>query len=505
MSATRPRWFLVAFSMLAVPSVALAQTSTGEVAETPREDAEPRPTRSPEATSAPAPSSPEPRPAPATSASEDRPWRAHEALGLPWLRFGLEHRSRFEHLENDFRTANPGNATGLFMRTLLSAELRLLPFVVGAELEDSRAWASDTTPFNTTLVNPLELLQGYAGLRGESVFAQGDAASLTAGRMTIDLGSRRLVARNEFRNTINAFTGLDLQWTSPAREFVRAFAVMPVVRLPSDPEELRDNSIEFDRENTDALFWAAFFQSRPLAAQITVEAYVLGLHERDSSIAPSSNRQLYTPGVRALRLLTPGEFDFQLEVMGQFGRSRASAAATDTADLDHLAFSLHASSGLRFDVPWAPRLVLQYDYASGDNSPDDGANNRFDPLFGARRFEFGGTGLYGAIARSNVSSPGVRFEVQPHRTVDAFAAYRLVWLASARDAWTPAAVRDPTGDSGRFVGQQVEARVRWHVLPRNLSFDVGGALLVRGAFATDAPGAKDATPIYVYTQLTGTI
>lgn len=74
-----------------------------------------------------------------TGASETRPWRAHQALGIPWLGFGLEHRVRFEHLENDFRTANPGNATGLFMRTLLSPELRFLPFVVGAEIQDSRA------------------------------------------------------------------------------------------------------------------------------------------------------------------------------------------------------------------------------------------------------------------------------------------------------------------------------------------------------------------------------
>jgi hypothetical protein len=391
------------------------------------------------------------------------------------------------------------------MRTLLSAELRFLPLVVGVELEDSRIWASGTTPLNTTLVDPLELLQGYVGLRGENVLARGDAASLTAGRMTLDLGSRRLVARNEFRNTINAFTGLDLQWTSPARDVLRAFAVMPIVRLPSDPKGLSDHRIELDRENVDALFWAAFFQSRPLAAQVTVEAYVLGLHERDSSIAPSSNRRLSTPGVRVLRPPTPGELDFQLEVMGQFGRSRASAAATDTTDLDHLAFSLHASSGFRFDVPWGPRLVLQYDHATGDSSPGNGANNRFDPLFGARRFEFGPTGLYGAIARSNVSSPGVRFEVQPYRTVDAFAAYRLVWLASARDAWTTAALRDPTGEAGSFVGQQVEARVRWNVLPRNLSFDLGGAVFVRGEFAKHAPNGKEAPPVYVYSQVTGTI
>lgn len=446
-----------------------------------------------------------PTPARPASAGEDRPWRAHEALGLSWLRFGLEHRSRFEHLENDFRTANPGNATGFSMRTLLSAELRFLPVVVGFELQDSRIWASDTTPMNTTLTNPLEPLQAYVGLRAEGLFARGDSASLTAGRMTIDLGSRRLVARNDFRNTINGFTGLELRWTSPARDVVRAFAVMPVVRLPSDAGGLRNNRIEIDRENTDALLWAAFFQSRPLGPRIALEVYLIGLHERDGDATPSPNRHLYTPGFRALRPPAPGQLDFQLEVMGQFGWSRASAAATDTTDLDHLAFALHASTGFQFNVSWAPRLVLLYDYASGDRSPTDGSNNRFDPLFAARRFEFGPTGLYGAIARSNVSAPGLRFEVQPHRAVDAFAAYRLVGLASATDAWTTAALRDPSGNAGSLVGQQVEARVRWHVFPRNLVIDVGGALFVRGDFARNAPGGEAPPSVYVYSQVTGTI
>ncbi len=440
-----------------------------------------------------------------TEQTGQQPWRAHAAIELPELRFGLEHRIRFEHLENDFRTANLGNASGFSTRILLSPEFRFRPVVVGAEFQDSRLLASHTTPLNTTLVNPLELLQGYVGLRGKDVLVGGDTSSLTAGRMTIDVGSRRLVARNEFRNTINAFTGLELTWESPARDLVRAMAVMPVLRLPSDFQALRGNRVEVDRENTDALFWAAFFKSRPLAAQVTVETYVFGLHERDGRVSPGSNRQLFTPGVRLMRPPARGAVDFQLEVMTQFGRSRASIAAEDTTDLEHRAFSLHASSGYHFDVPWMPRLVLQYDYASGDGSPTDEVNHRFDPLFGARRFEFGPTGLYGAIARSNLNSPGVRLEVQPHRAVDAFAAYRLVWLASARDVWPTAGLRDVSGSTGRFVGQQAEARVRCQVLPGNLSFDLGSAVLVRGAFAENAPGGSSPSSVYVYTQVTGTI
>ena len=81
----------------------------------------------------------------------------------------------------------------------------------------------------------------------------------------------------------------------------------------------------------------------------------------------------------------------------------------------------------------------------------------------------------------------------------------MYWLASSRDAWTTAGLRNPTGDSGRFIGQQPEFRVRWHILPKNLSLDVGAAYLVRGRFAKSAPDGQDDASTYLYAQITGTI
>ncbi len=436
----------------------------------------------------------------------DPPWRLHEALGAAkGLRFGLDHRSRFEHLRGDFRSTAKGDATALSMRTLLQAEITSEPLVFGAELEDSRAFASGTTPLNNTIVNPLELLQAYGGLRRSDVLARGDRVGLTLGRFTIDLGSRRLVARNDFRNTINGFTGVDLRWTSPGRHVVRVLAVMPVTRLPSDAAALEDNRVVVDKENTDALLWGVFFASSELPARIQVETYTLGLLERDGTEAPSSNRRLVTPGVRVFRTQRPGAIDFQIESMLQLGISRATTAAADTIDLTHRAFSTHCSAGYRFATSWTPRVALQHDYASGDGDPGDKVNGRFDLLFGARRFELGPTGFYGAFARSNVASPGLRVEATPHRKLDAFVAYRLFWLASARDAWTTAGVRDPRGSSGDLVGRQLEGRLRWHLVPGNLSFEAGAAHLFPGAFLDGAPDSRRSPATFVYTQMTATL
>jgi hypothetical protein len=119
-------------------------------------------------------------------------------------------------------------------------------------------------------------------------------------------------------------------------------------------------------------------------------------------------------------------------------------------------------------------------------------------LFGARRLDFGPTGIYGPFARSNINSPGLRVGIAPHRTFEAFTAYRLFWLASATDSWGPAGVRDATGSSGRFVGEHVEVMGRWTPIP-NFVLEVGAAYLRAGEFARTA-GTHDAA--YVYTQTT---
>lgn len=450
------------------------------------------------------------------SAEEPKPFRVAEAVGsVPTFDFGLEHRARFEHLADDFRSTSTGNASGLFLRTLLQAELRLSPVVVGAELQDSRGYVFDGTPVNTGTTNPLELLRAYIGLRLHDALRDGDTLSATLGRITIDLqrvpmppspaerATRRLLARNEFRNTINGFNGLDVHWLSPDAHFVRFLAVFPVGRLPSEPEELEQNTIELDRENTHTVVWSAFYSSPPFLSDAHVEGYVIGLHEADAGDVETANRRFLTPGARFYRAPKPGEVDFQLEAMLQVGTSRASNKPEDTTDLHHLAFSGAAALGYQIAHAWRPRLVALYDFASGDEDPSDDRNQRFDTLFGARRFDFGPTGLYGALARSNLHSPGVRFEAAPHRMLDGFVAYRWNWLASDTDAWTPAQLRDPAGASGSFIGSQIEGRLRASPFPRNLSFETGAAYFLRGDFARDVEGGRSTPATFVYGQLTG--
>ena len=394
-----------------------------------------------------------------------------------------------------------GDDRALSFRTRLLAEFRFDPIAVGVELSDSRMLlAGDRSERNTSLVNPLDVLQGYVSATLPNFISEGDVVRARLGRQTMDFGSRRLVARNRFRNTANTFTGLSVEWITQGSRFLRAFVTVPVERRINSPEE---SEIRFDLERMESVFWGASFGRRFSPGSLGSELNLFGIHERDSEGFFTSNRNFLTSGLRIYRNPRLGMFDFEIEALVQVGSSRLTFLPEDSTDLRHRAFFAHVSAGYTIASVWSPRIVVQYDYASGDADPTDGKNGRFDTLFGARRFEYGPTGLYGAFARSNFQSPGVRVEAQPHVKVEALLGYRAGWLAQARDRWMSTLLWDETGSSGTFLGHQLEGRLRWHAVERHITLETGFAFLALGEFPKNVPnGNPDAgDPVYLYLQI----
>jgi hypothetical protein len=438
---------------------------------------------------------------PAGSAPD--PWRLDDVLGLPErLSITGDFRIRYEYLWNQFRAGSPGNDQILPLRTRLRARLRLFDWLVlGAEFQDSRAYlADDDTPVGTGLVNAAALLRAY--LEAEFTGPLGGHNLVQLGRVTMDVGSRRLVARNGFRNTSNAFLGLDWRWRNEDGRRLRVFFTLPVKRLPDDRDALVDNEVEFDETSADFQFAGLFFADTLPWGDLG-ELYLFGANEdrsfddSDGDVLP--RRRLLTPGFRLLREPKAGRFDYQLETVFQVGRSRRELDGSE--GLEHFAHFHHLTLGYTFEAPGSPRLLFHYDYASGDREPRDDENQRFDTLFGGRRFEYGPSSIYGAFSRTNLNSPGVRLELRPGSRWTAFLDYRAVWLASDTDEWGGTGVRDPTGGSGSFVGQQLETRVRYRPFLGNVLLEAGFAHLFAGTFIDRAPNSNGGDTSYVYTQL----
>ncbi|MCU0655182.1 MAG: alginate export family protein [Polyangiaceae bacterium] len=431
----------------------------------------------------------------------ERRWSLSEAAELPaWLRAGAQQRTRLLSFLDSPRPGSPASMRALELRSQLQLEVRRSSLIAGLEVMDSRAFTTRGAPVNNTISNALDVLQGYVGLRGEDLLVRGDQWQVQVGRMTLDLGNRRLVARNDFRNTINAFTGVHGLWTGPGGALrLRLFGFLPVIRRPSDAASLEDNEIERDRETFDQMFGGLVVETRTFSAQDRAEWYLLALRERDGTDAPTSDRRLLTPGARLLRRSRPGQPDYQVEVALQGGQSRASNRADDRQDLEHRAFFVHGSVGQ--NLRWPVRVSLHYDHASGDQGSKDGKNQRFDTLFGARRFDLGPTSFYGLLARSNLRSPGLRVEAWSGLSWDAMLMGRLAWLDQPQDGWVGVGLRD-TSAASSFLGRQLEGRFRWHPLPGRLTLDTGLAVLQRGAFGAQGRPTEPVWFFYTQSQLT---
>lgn len=412
-------------------------------------------------------------------------------------------RVRYETLDGQPRAGFRPEDEQLALRSTLFAEYRSGSFRIGGELYDSRAYLDKPgSAISANEVNALELVQVYVGADVKGALGAGTSANLQLGRMTLNLGSRRLVAADDYRNTTNGYTGIRADLKARGGATATLIYVLPQVRLPDDLPSVQRAEVRWDRESFDLQLWGGIVARPKTIAGATAELSYFRLQEYDSPDRPTRNRDLHMISARIIRDPKPGRLDFEAEGIYQFGGIRAGTAAT-AARLPVDAWFLHADAGYSFPGPAKLRVSVEYDYASGDGP---GRNfGRFDTLFGMRRADLAPSGIYNAIGRANISTPGVRAEVAPGKRFDAFAVYRPMWLADRTDAFSTTGVRDPSGRSGSFAGHQLEGRLRYWFVPSFLRGEVNGVWLAKGRFLQSAPNApRTGDTHYLATAVTAT-
>lgn len=427
----------------------------------------------------------------------------------PSIRIAAEWRARYETLDGQFRASGSGGDQMLAFRTLLLAEAYTGRVTWGAELQDARSYLDDEgTPLGTSIVNPLDLLQLYGRTRLHQG-AGGSATDIQIGRMTLDIGSGRQVERVEYANVIVNYTGAYIRSVAQNGDELHAFYVVPVGGRPTDFESLKQNALSGDEEETSRRYWTVHYIRPNLLGRsverVSGELFVYGLQETDEPSVPTPNRNYLTPGVRIAREPAVGEWDLDVEAAYRTGRRRATSNPADLRDLSVRAWTLHAMVGKTFDHPWRPRIAVDFDYASGDRKPDDQRFDQYERLFGGRRTDLGHTGIHGPLTPANLLAAGGRIEVRPGPRWDARLAYKAAYLASSTDAWVVARVRDPSGQSGRFIGHSLDARARYWLVQDEVRLEAGVSGLIGGDLGNQAPdGSRQGDTIYAYAQVTRT-
>jgi len=396
---------------------------------------------------------------------------------MDWLEFGLEYRYRFEHRDDDYRNGLTDQHQSLSRTDIYFGIKKIFdPLRFTLEVQDSRQWEAGFDD-NVNDVDKWDILQGFAELYFPDAFGKDHPLSIRAGRMTIGLVDRRLVARNGFRNTTNAFDGFRLTMGQKKNIWqADVIAVMPVERLLEQP----------DRPDEERWLYGFVYTWRGWRNLGTVEVFYFVLDE-DRKNPALLDREVHSIGTHVYGPIGTTGFDYDTNFTWQFGNDGPNTRR---------AFATHAELGYSWEHAWKPRLSVYCNYASGDPDAPDHLAERFDPMFGDST-SYGGF----QIQRfENMINPNLRLTLKPHDKVELNGFYRAYWLARDADRSSWDGRIDPAGDSGDCVGQTVELMMKYNVCP-NATIDLGYCHFFPGSFIDNSGRSRDSDFFFVSTTL----
>lgn len=395
---------------------------------------------------------------------------------LDWLDAGLVHRMRYEHRDNDYRRPAESVDDPFLFRTRAYLGVKNIadPLRLTVEFTDSERTHSQFARDDRD-VNQAEFIQAYGELYFKDALGDDRPLSIRAGRMAFETLDRRLIARNEWRNTTNSFQGVRALLGQDSNDWeLELFALQPMRRL----------LYSVDRRNEDVWFTGAIGHWRQYSDTITLEPFYFRLDQGDDNGLPE--RTIHSPGLRAYGYFGKSGFDYDASLIYQFGES-------DGDDVE--ALGAVAEIGYRFDMPWKPRLSMKYGYGSGDEDPTDDESNRFERFYGFGR----PWSANDYFQWENISTPKARLELQPARDTKFDAGYSLYWLASDTDRWNNANLRDSSGQSGDFIGQEFDMRLRQKLMP-HVEATTGYAYFEPGEFTENT--SRNEPSHFFYLELT---
>ena len=438
-----------------------------------------------------------------------------------WLDLGLEFRARQEIRDNDFRRAAQNVDEPLLLRTRAYVGIKniLDPLRFAVEVQDSgRSFGDYTRQYDTRDVNQADILQAYAELNFKQTFLGKDGLGndrpiwIRAGRHAWEAGDRRLVARNEWRNTTNTFEGLRSNIGDKKNDWqLELFAVKPVQRFT--------NSI--DKADDSQHFYGSIFNYRGWSDVVTFEPSYFLLKQDGSKVKFNSggevltgsnatsakiDREIHTAGLRAYGQIPKTQWDFDASYLQQWGHQQKDF--NSTVFFDHDAHAYNAEIGYSFKHPWKPRLSAFYGVASGDKNNNDTSNQRFERLFGFARPWSNDD----YIQMENIRSPKLRVEFEPNASfldnIKVDTGFSWYHLDSAKDRWNAGAnLQDKTGASGKDLGKEYDLRVRFPI-NQYASLNLGYAYFWAGDFVKTTSrqiagqSNRDANSQFLYTELT---
>lgn len=339
-----------------------------------------------------------------------------------------------------FGLSAPAHNNGLLIRSFLSADLKLGPYLrTFVEFVSGQLPIWSVSPPGTQL-DRLDLLQGYGEL---NLPVAAGSLMLRGGRQEMSFGSSRLVSVREGTNVRRAFDGVRAAWIAAPDQRVDAFIVRPVIPL---------SGLFDDKSDPAQGFWGVYWTSPvPGLPALKADLYYLGLERENARFAQgTADERRHTVGSRLFGKATG--FDWNVEGAFQFG---------SFGQADIRAWTVSANLGYSFpDLPFSPRIGLNADAISGDGNLRDGRLGTFNPLFPKLPY----------FSEANLVGPANLLDIQPNVTLTLLPKVTLtvgwnpLWKQEEADAFYGPAVTPvarTAGGAGRYMGQQISTTLEW--------------------------------------------
>lgn len=371
---------------------------------------------------------------------------------------GLEFRGRVEAFTG--QSFLEGNNDAYYLsRFRFNLGIQPLPWMRFVfQAQDARAPGyPDLKP--STVVDPLDLRVGYVE------FGRNPKAgwSLRAGRQELIFGEERLVGAANWGNVGRTFDAVRATYQSPGAR-LDWFASSVVV---TDKDA-------FDRSDLRNRLYGFYSVFAKLIPSSQVEPYLFWRSDGGyrNELGARGRLDELTFGIRALGRL-PARFDYGIETAGQAGRA-AGAPIT--------AWAGHFQGGYALgDSDRAPRLVGQFNCASGDSNPRDGHVNTFDQLYPTNHFFYG---IADRMGWRNMREAVGGVQWKPLAKWRYGIDYHALWLATVQDSLYldngAASIRNPNATSRR-LGDEIDVTATYQASDR-FSLVLGYGHLLPGAF-----------------------
>ena len=352
----------------------------------------------------------------------------------PWD-FGGEFRMRLESKHYYGTPGQPGvvdfrddggnaNNTYLLLREKLHVGYTPEPWITGyLEVRDSSSHEDERHP--NAEADTFDLHQGFVRLGGVEAFP----LVAKIGRQELSYGDERLIGAFDWNNIGRVFDAAKLRYEAEVG-WVDAFVGRVVI-----PD---DNN--FNNSNDDDHFSGIYGSTRKLIPKQETQLYFLARNVGEDSpatIGPglppiltgASPRDVYTLGLRVKSLPgAHGPWDYSAEMAGQLGKFTMPGTMTS---LDHSAFAAHVGGGYTVtNLFGKPRFGLEYNYASGDDDPNDGDHGTFDNLFPTNHKFYG---YMDFVSWQNIHNPRLQASFKPMEKLLVTADVHGFWLADTSD------------------------------------------------------------------------